>query len=71
MLESDYSKKLLKEIVPLADKVVISFATRSMIKRKHFLVNRNWILDFIRENFKILDDFEIGGERYIVLRKRD
>ena len=71
MLERDYSKKLLKEIAPLADKVVISFATRSMIKRKRFLVNRNWILDFIKENFEILDDFEIGGERYLCFKKRD
>ena len=65
MLERDYSKKLLKEIAPLADKVVISFATRSMIKQKKFKVERHWILDFIKENFKVLDDFELGGERYI------
>ena len=71
MLESDYSKKILKEVAPLADKVVISFATRSMIKRKQFLVNRNWILDFIKENFQVLEDFEIGGERYICFEKRD
>ena len=68
MLERDYSKKLISEIASLADKLVISFATRSMIKRKQFLVNRNWILDFIKKNFKILDDFEIGGERYICFR---
>jgi len=42
-----------------------------MIKRKRFLVNRNWILDFIKENFEILDDFEIGGERYLCFKKRD
>ncbi len=65
MLESNYSKKLLKEVAPLVDKVIVSFATRSMVKRKQFLVNRKWILDFIRENFKILDDFEIGAERYV------
>ena len=65
MLERDYSKKLLKELAPLADKVVISFATKSMIKQKKFKVERHWILNFIKENFKVLDDFEIGGERYI------
>ena len=70
MLESNYSKKLLKEIVPLVDRVVISFATRSMIKRKQFLVKRNWILNFIGENFQILDDFEIGGEKYISFRTK-
>ena len=71
MLERDYSKKLLKEIAPLADKIVVSFATRSMIKRKKFKVERHWILDFIKENFKVLDDFELGGEKYICFEKKD
>ena len=66
MLERNYSKKLLLEIAPLVNKVVVSFATRSMISRKKFRINRNWILDFIRNNFKILDDFELGSERYVV-----
>tara|TARA_Y100000310_G_scaffold316984_1_gene369359 strand:- start:4419 stop:5192 length:774 start_codon:yes stop_codon:yes gene_type:complete len=69
MLERNYSKKLISEISPLVDKIVLSFATKSMIKRKKFKVKRNWIIDFIKENFKILDDFEIGDERYIVFRK--
>ncbi|MEK6897731.1 MAG: hypothetical protein AABX28_00050 [Nanoarchaeota archaeon] len=69
MLERDYSKKLLSEIVPLADKIVVSFATRSMIKRKQFFAKRNWIVDFIKENFGVLDDFEIGSERYLVFKK--
>lgn len=69
MLERDYSKKLLSEIVPLSDRVVVSFATRSMIKREKFKVKRNWIIDFIRDNFNISDDFMVGGERYIVFSK--
>jgi len=71
MLENDYSKKLLKEIAPLTDKIVVSFATQSMIKRKQFLVNRNWILDFIKENFQVLEDFEVGTERYICFKNKD
>ncbi len=66
MLEKDYSKKVLKKIVPLVDKIVISFATKSMIKKEDFKVNRKWILDFIKKNFQLLDDFEIGAERYVV-----
>ena len=38
MLERDYSKKLLREITPLVKRVVISFATRSLIKRTKFKV---------------------------------
>lgn len=65
MLEKDYSKRLLKEIVPLADKVIVSFATRSMLKKEKFKVTRKWLVEFIERNFKILDDFELGNERYI------
>ncbi|MBS3094040.1 hypothetical protein J4474_00080 [Candidatus Pacearchaeota archaeon] len=67
MLERDYSKKLLKEIVPLADKVVVSFATRSLVARTKFFAKRNWIIDFIKENFSVIDEFETDGEKYLVL----
>lgn len=67
-IEKDYSKKLISEIAPLADKFVLSFATKSLGNRKTFHVKRNWILDFIKDNFETLDDFEIGGERYLVFK---
>ncbi len=70
MLERDYSKKLLQEVVPLVEMVVVSFATASMIKRKKFKVERHWILNFIKDNFGILEDFEVGGERYIAFKKK-
>ncbi|HUW44091.1 MAG TPA: hypothetical protein VMV95_03985 [Bacillota bacterium] len=69
MLENNYSKKLLEELTPLVDRVIISFATESMIKRKKFRVKRKWILDFIKERFRILDDFELGPERFIIFCK--
>lgn len=70
MLERNYSKKLLEEIMPLVDRVVVSFALRSMISRKLFKAKRNWIVDFIKDKFKIVEDFELGSERYIVFRKK-
>ncbi len=69
MLKRDYSLKLLSEITPLVDRVVVSFATESMAKRQKFKVKRSWIINFIKENFNVLDDFEFGGERYIVFSK--
>jgi len=69
MLERNYSKKLLKAITPLVKRVVISFATRSLVSKKRFAVKRNWILNFIKSNFVVLDDFEIGNEKYIVFCK--
>ena len=70
MLETDYSKKLLLGIAPLCDKIVVSFATGSMIRKTKFKAKRNWILSFINENFKLMDDFEVGGERYVVFKNR-
>ena len=70
MLERDYSLKLLNEIAPLADRVIVSFATRSIRKREKFRAERNWILKVIKENFNILDDFEIDGERYVVFKRK-
>jgi hypothetical protein len=70
MLEDNYSKTFLQEITPLANKIVVSFATRSMLKKEKFKVNRKWIVDFIKENFELLDDFELNGERYIVFKSK-
>ena len=68
MLEKNYSKKLLLELVPLVDKVVVSFPTRSMISGKKFKVQRNWLVNFLKQNFKITDDFELGSERYFIFK---
>jgi hypothetical protein len=70
MMQRDYSKKFLSEIIPLINEVVVSFATESLIKRKKFRVNRKWITDFIEDNFRITDEFEMCGERFIVFSKR-
>ena len=71
MLKRDYSKKLISVISPFADKIVVSFATKSMVKRKKFKVRRNWIINFIKEEFQILGDFEINGERYVIFSKEN
>jgi len=70
MLKRDFSKALLSNIVPLVDRVVVSFATRSLVKRTRFKAQRNWIVDFIKNNFSILDDFELGSERYVVFERK-
>jgi hypothetical protein len=70
VLEKDYSLKLINEIAPFVDLIVVSFAVESMIKRQRFHANRKWITDFIQNNFKISDDFQYGGERYICFEKK-
>ena len=70
MLKRDYSKKLISEVSSLCDKFAISFPTRSMVRRKKFKVKRNWIINFIEENFEVLDVFEIGDEKYLVFKTK-
>jgi hypothetical protein len=70
MLQDNYSKKFLREIAPLCDRVIVSFATRSMIRQDKFKVNRKWIVDFISENFILLEDFEMGNERYVLFKNK-
>lgn len=71
MLQENYSKLLLRELTPSVDFVIVSFATRSLVKQKRFKVNRNWIFNFIRENFELIEDFEIGNEKYIIFQLKD
>lgn len=68
-LERDYTKKLLNEIMPSTDRCIISFATESWIRRKKFHVQRNWIINFIKEKWHFIDDFTINGERYLSVEK--
>lgn len=68
MLEKNYSKKILKQISNSCDMMVISFAIKSLISGKRFKVTRKWILTFILENFEVIDDFELGDERYIIFK---
>lgn len=70
ILEKDYSKEFLREITNSCERVVISFAIKSLISRKRFRVSRNWLLNFIVENFNVLDDFELGNERYLFFEKK-
>ena len=70
MMERNYSKKLISEIISLSDLIVISFATESMLKRKKFYAERKWLVQFVNDNFKVIDEFEFGGEKYIIFQKR-
>jgi hypothetical protein len=68
-LERDYSKKLISELVLLIDKMVISFPTKSLGNKTAFKAKRNWIIDFLNKDFNVLDDFELGGERYVSFKR--
>jgi hypothetical protein len=70
-VERNYSHRLIDFLFEKcgAERIVISFATRSMFARRKFYINRKWLTDFLQEKYSITDDFDIGGERYIVVGK--
>lgn len=68
--EWNYSKKLLLEIkneMQTRDKIIISFPTKSLSGKTRFFAKRDWLLDFLKENFTLKDDFEMNGERFLVV----
>jgi hypothetical protein len=68
-LERDYSKKLISELSKNVDKIVLSYSLKSISGKSLFQKNRDWLLWFLKDNFEILKDFELNGERYIVFSK--
>lgn len=66
MLKRDYSKEVLKELVPLFDRCVVSWATKSLVSKKEFKAKRKWLKNFIEEEFSVIDEFEYGVENYLV-----
>ena len=69
-LKNDSSKELLLELKDVSDRIIVSFPTESIVKRRKFRAKRTWILDFIQDNFRILDDFNISGERFVVFENK-
>ncbi len=64
--ERNFSKKLISEVSEECEKIVLSFPVQSLSGKTKFKSKRYWILSFLEERFKILDDFELSGERFIV-----
>jgi hypothetical protein len=70
MFKKNYSKKVLKKLAPLFDRCVVSWATKSLGDRKKIFATKKWLKEFIENNFKIIDEFEIGGENYLVFENK-
>lgn len=68
-IEKNFSKKFILEVLRECEWVVLTLPTESLGGGKKFAVRRNWIIDFLKENFFIDKDFEMSGERIICLRK--
>jgi hypothetical protein len=69
MLTRDYSKEVLIKLSPFFDRFVVSWATKSLVSRKKFYADRKWLRDFVEKEFFIVDEFDLGGEHYLIFEK--
>lgn len=66
VFERDFSKVFLKKIAGECEKIVVSFPVQSLSGKTKFKAKRAWILSFIEQEFKTMDDFLVSGERFLV-----
>lgn len=69
-LEPNFSKDFIRAVSQNVNKIVLSFPTHSLQKKVQFKSKRYWIINFIEDNFHVLDEFEMSGERFVVFEKK-
>ena len=68
-VERNFSLKLIGEIMKNCEALVISVPLVSLGGGKKFAVKRKWLMDFLEENYKVEKDFEMFGERVLIIQK--
>jgi len=69
--EKNFSKKFLfgiSEILGRGGRIVLSFSARSLSRDVRIRAEKKWLLEFLNENFKIIDDFEMNDERFVIFK---
>ena len=69
-MERNFSKKLIGKIMEESEVLVVNLPLVSFGGRKRFTVDRKWLLDFLKADFVLDDDFEMFGERVLIIKKR-
>ena len=69
-MKRDFSKELISVVMRECEVLVISLPLVSLGGRKKFSVERKWLTDFLMKEFKVVRDFEMFGERILIVRKR-
>ena len=67
--ERDFSKKLLLSIAEECEFVVVSYLVKSL-SGEAFKANRKWLVEFVEENLEVADNFELNGERVLILKNK-
>lgn len=68
-VEKNFSLKLVNRIMKNCEFLVLSVPLVSLGGGKKFAVKRKWLTDFLEENYVILRDFEIFGERVFIIER--
>ena len=68
-VKRDFSKELILEVMKNCEWLVISLPLVSLSGRKRFDVDRKWLVGWLREHFEIRNDFEMFGERILIIGK--
>jgi hypothetical protein len=67
LFELDKVKEIIKK--QKTPRVIFMFKIIDALESLKENYSKKLIVDFIKDNFNVKDDFEIGGERYIVFQK--
>jgi hypothetical protein len=70
-MKRNFSKEFIFEIMKELEVLVISLPLVSLGGGKKFAVRRKWLVDFLESEFLIERDFEMFGERILVVRRKD
>jgi len=69
-VEKNFSLKLIGEIMKSVEVLVISVPLVSLGGGKKFAVKRKWLMDFLESDFVVKKDFEMFGERVLIVGKK-
>jgi len=70
-VEPNFSKSLLLEIkkdLGKGDVLVISNPLKSISGRNRFDIKRRWLEDFVKENFVLIDKFDLFDEEFLIAK---
>jgi len=68
-VERNFSLKLVDKIMENCEWLVLSVPLVSLGGGKKFAVKRKWLMDYLEDGFDIVRDFEMFGERVLIVRK--
>jgi hypothetical protein len=69
VFERDFSKRFILEVMDECEWLILSLPTESLSGKSNFAVKRKWLIDFLSQNFFVRKDYEVNGERILIVEK--